>query len=125
MVGGSMMAFLGARLAFRYLGIVAGISAVLYAVIYYGFLRKPKSANLVETKAKEESATETRCASVDCKVAINESNGIKLELHGRAYQETDELEGGKSQDTEKSLQIESSEKLEIKETMDSSLTGDR
>lgn len=125
MVGGSMMAFLGARLAFRYLGIVAGISAVLYTVIYYGFLRKPKSANPVKTKTEEESATETRCVSVDCKVAINESNGVKLELHGRAYQETDELEGEKSQDAEKSLQNESSDKLEIKDTTDSSFTGDR
>lgn len=119
------MAFLGARLAFRYLGIVAGISAVLYTVIYYGFLRKPKSTNPVKTKAEEESATETRCVSVDCKVAINESNGVKLELHGRAYQETDELEGEKSQDAEKSLQNESSDKLEIKDTTDSSFTGDR
>ena len=40
MVGGSLMAVFGARLAFRVIGIFAGITALVYFILYYGFLRK-------------------------------------------------------------------------------------
>jgi len=54
MIGGTLMAMIGARLAFRYFGIWAGISAALYFVCYYGYLRNHEQRLIL----KDNNATE-------------------------------------------------------------------
>ncbi|KAH9393498.1 hypothetical protein TYRP_021633 [Tyrophagus putrescentiae] len=74
MIGGSMMALIGARLAFRYLGIGAAVTAVFYSIYYYGYFRKTKPASTSVTEVVEKTAakksTQQNGASVDCKVTL-------------------------------------------------------
>ena len=53
MVGGSLMAIYNARIAFRIMGICAGVVAVAYALLYYLFLRKDEAKILSQKKEKE------------------------------------------------------------------------
>lgn len=67
MIGGTLMAVFNARLAFRYLGIVAGVSTILYTICYYAYLRKYDPPSLGGAKAN--IATESNTTD-DCKVAV-------------------------------------------------------
>jgi len=59
MIGGSLMAIFNARIAFRIIGVFAGIVAIVYAAIYYLFIRKDEIKNPnkenKETKEAEEN----------------------------------------------------------------------
>lgn len=58
-----MMALIGPRLAFRYLGIGAAVTAALYSIYFYGYFRKTKPVSLPQTA---ERSTQNS-SSVDCK----------------------------------------------------------
>lgn len=75
MIGGTMMALIGPRLAFRFLGIGAGVTAVFYTSYYYCFLRKSKpvvsiSETPAETPTEAIAEKSTRKASIDCKATF-------------------------------------------------------
>lgn len=53
MFGGSLMAVFNARIAFRIMGICAGVVAIAYASLYYLFLRKEEIKALSEKKEKD------------------------------------------------------------------------
>lgn len=46
-----MMSQFGARLAFRVMGIAAGVMLIIYGVVYYGFIRKAEKKYRKRTAA--------------------------------------------------------------------------
>jgi uncharacterized membrane protein (DUF106 family) len=61
MFGGALMSIFDARIAFRIFGIIAGVTAVIYAAIYYIFIRRGEIKKLEqESKKLEQESKETK-----------------------------------------------------------------
>jgi MFS family permease len=77
MVGGALMSIFNARIAFRIFGILAGVVAVIYAAIYYIFIRRGEIKNL-EQKSKETKNIDENNVMLNVKLHPNDnqkSNG--------------------------------------------------
>lgn len=84
MIGGTMMALIGGRLAFRFLGIGAGVAAVFYTIYYYGYLRKSKPVvSISETPEETLAEKTTRKASIDCKATFTSGtpDTVKVQVY--------------------------------------------
>ncbi|KFM77533.1 Major facilitator superfamily domain-containing protein 6, partial [Stegodyphus mimosarum] len=79
--GGTMMSQFGARLAFRVMGISAGAMLIVYAVVYYGYLRKreirlrKKAAVVPEVELNSSNIVTNNITDVNCVNAVT-SNAV-------------------------------------------------
>lgn len=73
MVGGSLISLFDSRRAFRYMGIAAGVAAVVHFIIYYTYVRHHETI-VVEQNQKSSAAAA---------VAGTETNNTDIELSAR------------------------------------------
>src|SRR5687768_8321991 len=74
MIGGSFMSVFGARIAFRIMGISAGIAAVIYFVIYVVFIRRD------ELGSKSETKQQMKCENDESGANAKLTDGDNVEL---------------------------------------------
>lgn len=78
--GGTMMSQFGARLAFRVMGIAAGVMFIVYGAVYYGYLRRRERK--IRKKEAEQNEVELRSSNIvsNCSIVPNASTESKLFL---------------------------------------------